>query len=242
LKNAELTRDTFFDGRLIVSQTREGYRFSIDAVLLAAAVRPQQSDTLLDLGTGSGIIPLILALRHPGLHITAVEIQPELASIAETNVADNQMGRQITVACTDMRLLPADDIMGPFDWVVSNPPYRRPHSGRINSNNQRAVARHEIAVNLEQVLNCAKRMLRTGGQFGTIYPAQRAIDLAERMRRACIEPKWIQTVHSRSDQEAKLVLVRGIKDGRPGLNIAAPLAVYRPDGGYSEAVQAMMRP
>jgi tRNA1(Val) A37 N6-methylase TrmN6 len=241
LKKAELTRDSFLDGRLIVTQTREGYRFSLDAVLLAATVITQRSDTVLDLGTGSGIISLILAMHHPDIRITAVEIQPELASIAETNVADNQMNRQITVACADIRLLPAGEIMGPFDWVVSNPPYRRPHSGRINPNSQRAVARHEIAVNMEQILDCAKRMLRTGGQFGTIYPAQRAVDLVERMRRAGIEPKWIQSVHSRSDQDAKLVLVRGIKGGRPGLNIAAPLAVYQPDGSYSETVQAMMK-
>lgn len=242
MKSAELTRDTFFDGRLTVTQTREGYRFSLDAILLAAAVTPQRSERVLDLGTGSGIIPLILAIRHPEIRITAVEIQPELASIARTNVADNRMNRQIAVACADMRLLPAGEIMGPFDWVVSNPPYRRPHSGRINPNSQRAVARHEIAVNLEQVLDCAKRMLRNGGQFGTIYSAHRAIDLVERMRRTGIEPKWIQTVHSRSDQDAKLVLARGIKNGRPGLTIAAPLTVYQPDGEYSQAVQAMMKP
>lgn len=239
---AELTRDTFFDGRLIVSQTREGYRFSIDAILLAAAVLPQPGDTLLDLGTGSGIIPLILAMRHPELRISAVEIQSELVSIARKNITQNKMDGQIAVADMDMRLLPAGNITGPFDWVVCNPPYRRPHSGRINPNGQRAVARHEIMVNLDQVLACAKRMLRTGGQYRTIYPSGRAIDLLDRMRRSGIEPKRIQTIHSQNDQDAKLVLVHGVKGARSGLQIAAPLMVYKPDGSYTQAVREMMKP
>ncbi|RJQ70931.1 MAG: tRNA1(Val) (adenine(37)-N6)-methyltransferase [Desulfobacteraceae bacterium] len=239
---AELTRDTFFDGRLIVTQPRDGYRFSIDAILLAAAVAPQRGNSILDLGTGSGIIPLILALRHPDVHISAVEIQPELAGIAVRNVDENQSRLQITVVHADMRSLPNNEIKGPFDWVISNPPYRSPHSGRINPNRQRALARHEITIDLPEVLACAKRMLRTGGQFGTIYPAERAIELADQMRRADIEPKQIRTVHSHSGQDARLVLVQGIKGGRAGLRIAAPLVVYQPGGDYTEAVQAMMKP
>jgi tRNA1Val (adenine37-N6)-methyltransferase len=237
-----LTRDTFFEGRLIVFQPREGYRFSIDAVLLAAAVKPQAGQRILELGSGCGIISLILGLRHPDIHVSAIEIQSDLASAAARNVSENDMGDRIVVFHTDLRKLPDDQVLGPFDWVVSNPPFRRQASGRVNPNQQRALARHEIEVTMEQLLACAGRMLRTGGQFWTIYPADRAVDIIERMRDSAIEPKCIQTVHSQYDQDAKLLLVHGIKGGGPGLRIAAPLIVYGPEGRYSEAVQSMMKP
>jgi tRNA1Val (adenine37-N6)-methyltransferase len=239
---AELSRDAFFDGRLTVLQPCKGYRFSIDAILLAATVTPQPGENLLDLGTGCGIIALILALRYPALHISAVEIQPDLAFAARQNVAENRMDARVAVIQADLRTLPSPQIQGPFDWVISNPPFRRPDSGRINPDSQRAVARHEIEVNMEQLMACAGRMLRTGGRFVTIYPAERAADLIERMRLAEIEPKLIQTVHSRCGQDAKLVLAQGIKGGRPGSRIAAPLVVYQPDGSYTKTVQAMMKP
>ena len=209
--------------------------------MLATAVVPQCGDTILDLGTGCGIIGLILALRHRDIHISAVEIQSDLAYAASKNVVENKMDGRITVIHADMRSLPNRQIMGPFDWVVSNPPFRRPASGRINPNNQRAVARHEIEIDMAQLFGCAGRLLRTGGRFTTIYPADRTADMIERMRLSGIEPKCIQTVHSQCDQDAKLVLASGTKGGRPGLRVAPPLIVYDPEGNYSEAVRAMMK-
>ncbi|MFZ1985790.1 MAG: methyltransferase, partial [Desulfatitalea sp.] len=148
---------------MVVTQTSQGYRFSIDAVLLAASIRPKPDDTLLDLGTGCGIISLIVAFRYPRIHIQAVEVQPELTELAQRNVAANRLEQQIEVIQADMRSLPSGQAKGPFDWIVSNPPYHRLDTGRINPNTQRALARHEIAVDLEQLLACARRMLRTGG-------------------------------------------------------------------------------
>ncbi|KJS28501.1 MAG: hypothetical protein VR64_24265 [Desulfatitalea sp. BRH_c12] len=238
--SSETTRDTFFNGRLIVTQSRDGYRFSIDAVLLAATVKPKRGDTLLDLGTGCAIMPLVLAARHPDIHICAVEIQSEMAHIAQQNVSDNHMQSRITVVHADLRSLPSKEVCGPFDWVVSNPPYRAVHTGRINPNSQRAVARHEMKVDLMQLLACCRRMLRTGGACMIVYPAVRIVDLLAGMRQAGLEPKCLQAVHSCHGQVAKLILVQAVKGGRVGLCIKAPLTVYAPDGDYTEEVQEML--
>ncbi len=242
MNSSELTRDTFFDGRLVVTQTAGGYRFSIDAVLLAAGIRPKPGDSILDLGTGCGIISLILSFRYPEVHIHAVELQPELIELARGNVADNHMADRIDVVQADLRLLPGGRLMEPFDWIVCNPPYHRSDTGRINPNNQRALARHEIAMDLAQLLACARRMLRTGGRLALIYPAERTADLLVQMRREGIEPKSLQGVHSQSGQEARLVIVHGIHGARPGLRMAAPLVVYRSTGDYTDAVKDLMQP
>ena len=239
---AAVSKDTFFNGRLHITQPLNGYRYSIDAVLLAAAIKPQMGETVLDLGTGCGIIPLILAARHPGIHIAGVEIQEELALLAQRNIVDNGYEATVTVRHGDLKMLPDHKTTGPFDWVVSNPPYRRPGTGRINPNQQKALARFEIKVDLVQLLQSAEKLLRTGGRFATIYTAERMVDLIVQMRQADIEPQSIQAVQSYRGEAAKLVLVKGTKGGRIGLCINAPLVVYELDGSYTEAIEIMMQP
>jgi len=239
---APITSDTFFNGRLIVAQPDRGYRYSIDAVLLASLPRPKSGESLLDMGTGCGIIPLILAYRHPGLRITGVEVQPELARLARMNVATNSLQDRIRIIDHDLRHLTVEMINGPVDWIVSNPPYRRTASGRINPDSQRALARHEINLDLCQLIASVKRLLRTGGRFGIVYPSGRTVDLLSEMRRQHLEPKSMRCVHSHEGDTAKLVLVVGIMGGKSGLTIEAPLAIYSSDGHYSEAVMEMMSP
>jgi tRNA1Val (adenine37-N6)-methyltransferase len=239
---APITSDTFFNGRIIVAQPDRGYRYSIDAVLLASLPRPSSGASLLDLGTGCGIIPLILAYRHPGLRITGVEVQPELARLARMNVSTNSMQDRIRIMDHDLRHLSVGMIDGPADWIVSNPPYRRTASGRINPNSQRALARHEINLDLRQLIESVKRLLKTGGRFDIIYPSDRTVDLLSEMRRQMLEPKFLRCVHSHPDDAAKLVLVEAIMGGRSGLTIQTPLSIYGPDGQYSDAVREMMTP
>lgn len=235
------TTDAFFNGKLTVLQPRDGYRFSIDAILLAAAHEPKSGQKIVDLGTGCGIIPLILAHRHPDLRIFGVEMQPDLADLACSNVERNRMADRIRILQTDMRMLAPGQIDGPADLVVSNPPYRKAESGRINPNTQRAIARHEIHLTLEQLLQTVRRILRTGGRFLTIYPAERAVDLLDLMRDNDLEPKRMTAIHSRRSESAKLILVHGIMHGNPGLIIDPPLVIYRTDGTFTDEVQALMQ-
>ncbi len=234
------TTDTFFNGAVTVLQSRTGYRFSIDAILLASAIAPKTGQTVVDLGTGCGIIPLVLAHRRPDVRIIGIEMQPALVELARANVAQNRMTDRIHIVQADIRKLTSRQVDGPADLVVCNPPYRQARSGRINPNRQRAIARHEIHLDLEQLLTSVCRILRTGGRFATIYPAERIVDLFHGMRSSGIEPKQMRAVHSRRNEGAKLILVQGVMRGNPGLAVDPALVIYSTDGTYTDEVQQMM--
>jgi tRNA1Val (adenine37-N6)-methyltransferase len=237
----DFTTDTFFRGRIRIKQYRYGYRFSIDAVLLAHHTRLHAGDRVVDLGTGCCIIPLILAYRYPDIKVYGVEIQDELARLAVFNVQENGMDSRISVLCEDLKTLTPDIISGPVDVVVSNPPYRKAQSGRINPDQQRAVARHEIKVTLHDIVEASRRLLHTSGRFVTIYPAERTADVLIQMRSVRIEPKFIRMIHSGPSTDAKLVLVEGIKGGQPGIKIAPPLTIYQEDGSYTDEVKNIFK-
>ena len=235
------TTDTFFNGKIRITQNRTGYRFSMDAVLLAYFADPRSGNKVLDLGTGCGIIPLILAHRQPQIAIYGVEVQKELVELALSNVKENQLEDRITVFCTDMKLLRPAMTAGPVDLVVCNPPFYRQGSGRTNPDAQRAVARHEIKSNIGDIIQVSYRMLRTAGRLVLIYTAARLTDILFRMRTDGIEPKFIRMVHSHQDTEAALILVEGVKGGRPDLKIAPPLFIYDKKNDYTDEVESMFR-
>ena len=236
------TTDTFFNGRIRLKQNQTGYRFSIDAVLLAHHTNPRPGDKVLDLGTGCGIIPLILAYRHRDISLYGVEVQTKLAGLAAFNVRENQLEDRITVFCKDMKLLNPIETGGAVDVVVCNPPYRKQGSGRINPDEERAIARHEIKADLCDVVKSARRMLRPAGRFVTIYTAERITDVLSQMRNDCMEPKYVRMIHSGRHTEAGLILVESVKDGRPGLKIAPPMVLYDEKGDYTEEVKKMFSP
>ncbi|MBU2522242.1 MAG: tRNA1(Val) (adenine(37)-N6)-methyltransferase [Proteobacteria bacterium] len=238
----DFSTDTFFNGNIKVKQNSSGYRFSIDAVLLACHAGKCPGGRILDLGTGCGIIPLIMAYRNPELTVYGIEVQKELADIATINVKSNNMENQISILCRDMKELNYNMISGPVDMVVSNPPYRKISSGRMNPDQQRAVARHEIKATLFDVIETARRMLRTSGRFVTIYSSERLTDIITQMRSFDIEPKFLRSIHSNKNSDAKLILVEGIKGGRPGITIAFPLIIYNEDSSYTDEVKQMFLP
>ncbi len=237
-----LTRDTFFNGKVTVKQERVGYRFSIDAVILAHHVRPRPGERVVDLGTGCGIVPLIVAYRYPATHMFGIEIQKELADIADDNVRNNGMEGNIRIVHRDMQTLQPAMFQGPVDIVVSNPPFRKAESGRINPNRQRAVARHEISVTLLNVVKAASGILKTAGLFVLVYTSERLPELVQHMRSCRLEPKNVRFIHSRKDSESKLVMMEGIKQGRPGLKVGPPIVIYNEDGSYTEEVETMFLP
>ena len=233
------TTDTFFNGRIQVRQERAGYRFSIDAVLLAHHAAPRSGNRIIDLGTGCGIIAMIMAFRNPGIKIYGVELQDELVELAISNVKANRLQDRISVLGIDMKKIKPHHVEGPVDLIVSNPPFRRPGSGKLNPDDQRAVARHEIKAKLHDVIDTARRTLKTAGRLVTIYTAERTADILHQMRTAGIEPKHIRMIHSHSLSDAKLVLVEGLKGGKPGLKIPPPLIIYGENGEYTDEVQKM---
>jgi tRNA1Val (adenine37-N6)-methyltransferase len=237
-----LTTDTFFNGRVSVKQSRNGYRFSIDSVLLAGHVKTSPGERILDIGAGSGIISLILAYRNPRINIYGIEVQKSLADIAALNVKNNNFNDRIEILCANIKNLDAVMIPRPIDIVVSNPPYRKAKSGRINPDNQRALARHEIDITLSDIIKAANRLLNTSGKLIIIYPSERIADIITQMRSSGIEPKRFRFVYSKSGSESKLVIAEGIKGGRSGAKVLPPLFIYRDDGAYTDEVNGMFMP
>lgn len=236
------TLDPFYRGALTLQQPEKGYRFSIDAVLLATQARPRAGDLVVDLGTGCGVVALLMAGRCSELTIYGVELQAELARLARRNVRQNHLEGVVQIIEADINVLGGKHLPRPADLIVTNPPYYKLASGRLNPDDQRAVARHELRLNLDQLLAAVKRLLRTGGRLVCVYACERLTDLLAGMRHSGIEPKSLRMVHSRSQDEAKLCLVEGVQQGRPGLKIQPPLVIYAPDGDYSEEVKGYFTP
>jgi tRNA1Val (adenine37-N6)-methyltransferase len=220
--------DEFMNGRLKLIQSRTGYRFSIDAVLLSEFVSIKKGDKVVDLGTGCGIIPLVLLLRRPVRYVFGLEIQEGLARQTNRNALLNGFSPKMGVIRADIRhppLTPAS-----VDVVVCNPPYRKKESGRLNPDQQRAIARHEILASLDDILNAARYLLRSEGRLAVIYPAGRLADLMVKMREYGMEPKRVRVVYPGMGSDAKLAMVEATLGGRSGLKILPPLM---DQGGYS---------
>ncbi len=208
---------------LRVLQPREGYRYSVDALLLADFASPRPRARVLELGAGCGIISMLLARRYPGIQVKALEIQKPLAELAKANVSSNKLEDRIEIIHGDINriseMLPA----GGFDYVVSNPPYRPPETGRLCKEAQEALARHEILTTLEGVLKAARYALKPGGKIALIYPADRTVKLLAGMNKLALEPKKMVFVHPARDKEARMVMTEGCKDAGPEVRVLPPM-------------------
>ena len=221
LRKADETVDTFLNGKLRIIQSQRGYRFSVDALLLAEFVSIKDENLVIDLGAGSGIISLFLATKRKVGFIVGIELQKELASQAQRNVALNELERKIAIIQGDLRHLPL--ARGFADVVVCNPPYRQQRSGRISPDESKAIARHEIAASLDAILAAAKALLKPGGRLTLIYPANRLTEVFTKMRKEGLEPKRLQIIFPDSASYAKLALIEGRLQGRSGLKILPPI-------------------
>ncbi len=231
----ELTSDSLFGGRLRCCQHRDGYRFSVDAVLLAHFFIPRPDENILDLGTGCGIIPLILAYRHPGITLTGLELQPDLAGLARHNVEVNGLGERIDIRQGDLREIEKTFRPGRFQRVVCNPPYYRIGEGRRNVTAEQAAARHEITADIEAMAAAAGWLLHKGGKLDLVYPSARLATLVAVLRDSDLEPKRLRVVHSYPGSPGKLVMIEAQKGGGEELAVLPPFFVYRRQGGeYSE--------
>lgn len=239
--DSDITLDTLFGGELICRQNQSGYRFSMDAVLLAHFSKLSGSPRILDLGAGNGIISLILAYRWRNAVITAVELQPGLFELLRMNVeANNGLSDRITCLQGDLQdyaqLLHAEE----YDWAFCNPPYRKSGSGRINPKEEEAIARHELRLDLSSVVAAQSYCLKAKGRAVLVYPAGRMAVLIGELKATGLEPKRLQVVYSYPGGQAKLVLVEAIKKGGEELTILPPFYVYKyRNGPYSDEMQRL---
>ncbi len=234
------TLDTLFDGRLLLAQRRSGYRFSIDALLLAHFVSVQRGGRIVDLGSGNGVIALALAYLHPSAKIIGVELQAAMVERAQRSLRWNGFDRRVEMRRGDVRHAGEMPNAGSFDVAVCNPPYRGAASGRISAGDERGIARHELNGDLTDFLKAAARLLRHHGRAALIHLAPRTADVLGAMRRVGLEPKRLRMVHSFAESEASLLLVEGVKGGRAGLAVHRPLILYRSKQIYSAEAAAII--
>jgi len=213
--------DHFMRGRLKVIQSKDGYRFSIDAILLSEFVTIRPGDVVVDLGTGCGIILLVLLLTKPVGHVFGLEIQEELASQAARNADLNGFKTVMEVIIGDIKNPPMAGKRA--DVVICNPPYRQAKSGRINPDPRRAVARHELLASVDDILVAAAGLLRKKGRLALVYPSVRLTEILVRMRRFGLEPKRLRLNYPTLESNAELALIEASLGGKPGLEVDPPL-------------------
>ena len=208
--NEDETLDTFYQGRVLVLQKKKGYRFALDAPLLADFIQVRPADELLELGTGNGIIPLLLSLK-PFAHITAIEIQDALADLARRNVSSNRLDERITVVHGDFRKYRSPK---KFDVVFSNPPYIPKKTGFLSVTAEKSVAKHELKCDILGIMRATARLLKKDGRAYFIYPARREEDLRKAVEKNGLHLHALRYVHPRKGRAANLVLAECRFSGR----------------------------
>lgn len=232
------TLDSIKDIKLF--QSKKGYRFSIDAVLLEQFISARHSSKGIELGTGSGIISILLAKRLSNINITAVELQKTLSDRARRNVKLNDLEERIEVIQNDIKDLKDMYATNSFNFVYANPPFRKPKTGRMSIDKERAIARHEIEISLKELISTSSYLLKHSGRLYLIYHPFRLVELISIMKESRMEPKRMRFVHSKKGDEAKMVLIEAAKGSGTWLKIEPPLFLYEKGKTYSKEVLEML--
>ena len=239
----ELTLDSISSIRLY--QRKRGYRFSLDAVLLADFVRlPASTKAVVDLGAGSGVIGLCVAKKYTGVKVKLVEIQKALFELCKKNISLNELQNRVEAIRADINQIPKGKYLslssGTMDAVITNPPFRRPGTGKTSPYDERAVARHEIALSLDGLLEASSYLLKTRGRFFIIYHPHRLSELISKMVKQALEPKRMRFVHPRITGDASMVMIEAVKGSGVELKVERPLFVYKETGVYTDEVKRIL--
>lgn len=237
LKENERIDELQIEGLRIIQDPKK-FCFGMDAVLLAnfAAQNLIKYSRVLDLGTGTGIIPLLLYGKIEVKQIIGLEIQSDMVEMTRRTVALNKLQEVIEIVEGDIKNPPSQIPPNYYDAIVSNPPYMVNNSGLINPTEEKAISRHEILCTLEDIIKTTKKYLKSRGKFYMIHRSERLVDILSLMRAFNIEPKIIRFIHPSQDKSPNLILIQGIKGGNPHVKIEKPLYVYQENGDYSSEI------
>lgn len=218
-------------------QNPDLFCFGIDAVLLSSFAKAKENDRVLDLGTGNGVIPILLAAKTKADHITGLEIQHESASLAKRSVELNSLTSRVTIVEGDIK--ESSKIFGAssFNVVTTNPPYMNQNHGLINDYSPKAIARHELLCTLEDIISQASKLLVPSGNLFMIHRPHRLEDIMVLLRQYHIEPKRLRFVHPYIDKEPTMVLIEANRGGKPNLIVEKPLIIYKDVNVYTEEIQ-----
>ena len=215
--------------------------FGMDAVLLSGFAKVKPGERALDLGTGTGIIPILLEAKTKGEHFTGLEIQPESADMAARSVAYNHLEEKITIVTGDIKEASARFGAGSFEVITTNPPYMIGQHGLTNPHLPKAIARHEILCSFDDVACQAARVLKDRGRFFLVHRPFRLVELMATLTKYKLEPKRMQLVYPFIDKEPNMVLIEACKGGNSRIRVERPLVVYERPGVYTEDVLELYR-
>ena len=236
LKEHERLDDLQIKGYEII-QNPGKFCFGVDAVLLSDFVHVKEGERVLDLGTGTGILPILLEAKTKGAYFTGLEIQEESADMARRSIRYNHLEEKIDIVTGDIK--EAGSIFGAvsFDVITTNPPYMIGNHGLKNDMDSMAIARHEVLMDLDDLLRESARILQFKGRFYMVHRPFRLPEILSKMSAYKIEPKRMRLVHPYIDKEPNMVLIEGMRGGNPRLRIDPPLVIYDSPGVYSEEIR-----
>ena len=233
IKDYERVDDLHRNGYMLIQDPKR-FCFGVDAVLLSGFATAKKCDKVLDLGTGTGVIPILMSAKTKAEHFSALEIQPESAEMAKRSVMLNDLQDKIDIIEGDIKK--AAEIFKPssFDVITTNPPYMNFEGGLKNSYDPKTIARHEVLCSLDDVAFAAQRLLKFGGKFFMVHRPHRLTDIMCVLREHKLEPKRIRFVQPYADREPNMVLVEAVRSGKPMIKVMPTLVIYNSDGTYTQ--------
>ena len=220
-----------------IIQRKGAFCFGMDAVLLSGFAVVKKGERVLDLGTGTGIIPILLTAKTEGEHFTGLEIQEESADMARRSVRYNHLEDKVEIVTGDIVEAGGLFALASFDVVTSNPPYMNDAHGLKNPGDAKAIARHEVKCTLDDVVREGTRLLKPGGRFYMVHRPRRLIEIIQTMKQHGLEPKRMKMVHPYVDREANMVLIEAVRGGGALLKVEPPVIVFDREGEYSREIR-----
>lgn len=220
-----------------IIQRKGAFCFGMDAVLLSGFAAVKKGERVLDLGTGTGIIPILLTAKTEGEHFVGLEIQEESADMARRSVRYNHLEDKVDIVTGDIVEASRLFALASFDVVTSNPPYMNDAHGLKNPADSKAIARHEVRCTLDDVVREGTRVLKPGGRFFMVHRPRRLIEIIQTMKQYGLEPKRMKFVHPYVDREANMVLIEAVRGGGALLKVEPPVIVFNAQGEYSEEIR-----
>ncbi|MCI8345166.1 MAG: tRNA1(Val) (adenine(37)-N6)-methyltransferase [Clostridia bacterium] len=236
LKQSERIDDLEFKGLKII-QKEDGFCFGIDSVLLSDFAKEiRDNSKVLDLGTGTGILSILLSEKTKLSKIYGIELQKDIADMANRSVILNKLNSKIEIINSDIKDLEHIFEINSFDSIVTNPPYKSQNTGKINDNEYKYISRHETTANLSDFIKISFKMLKDKGALYMVHRPERLVDIIYELRNNKLEPKNIKFVYSNKDKEPKLVLIKAVKNANRFLKLEKPLFVYNEKGTYTQEI------
>ena len=235
IKDYERVDDLHRNGYRLIQDPKR-FCFGVDAVVLSGFAAAKKGDKVLDLGTGTGIIPILMSAKTQAAHFSALEIQPESAEMARRSVLLNDLQDKIDIVEGDIKK--AAEIFKPsyFDVITTNPPYMNFEGGLKNSFDPKTIARHEVLCSLDDIALAAQKLLKFGGHFYMVHRPHRLTDIMCTLRAHKIEPKKIRFVQPYANREPNMVLIEGVRSGKPMVKVMPTLVIYKDDGTYTDEI------